>query len=187
MCLPACLPVPTSGRPNTQAPTDLAPRPACSHVFRLLNEYDVMLEGILLKPNMILPGGWAITGCWVTAVCCRQCSVVAACTAPGLSVQRWHLVARFAAAPSPSPAPALTLAHMAPRPCPPPDCHACTDARPPVPAPSCRCRPGCPRCLPRRGRQVHHPHHAALHPPRGPRHPLPLRWVAGWVAGQLAG
>ncbi|GAB4816635.1 hypothetical protein N2152v2_003681 [Parachlorella kessleri] len=27
-----------------------------SHVFRLLNEYDVMLEGILLKPNMILPG-----------------------------------------------------------------------------------------------------------------------------------
>lgn len=27
-----------------------------SHTFRLLNEYDVMLEGILLKPNMILPG-----------------------------------------------------------------------------------------------------------------------------------
>ena len=27
-----------------------------SHVMRLLNEYDVMLEGILLKPNMILPG-----------------------------------------------------------------------------------------------------------------------------------
>jgi fructose-bisphosphate aldolase class I len=27
-----------------------------SHVFRLLNEYDVMLEGILLKPNMCLPG-----------------------------------------------------------------------------------------------------------------------------------
>lgn len=27
-----------------------------SHVFRLLNEYGVMLEGILLKPNMILPG-----------------------------------------------------------------------------------------------------------------------------------
>lgn len=27
-----------------------------SHVFRLLNEYDVMLEGILLKPNFILPG-----------------------------------------------------------------------------------------------------------------------------------
>ena len=27
-----------------------------SHVFRLLNEYDVILEGILLKPNMILPG-----------------------------------------------------------------------------------------------------------------------------------
>eukprot|EP00850_Spirogloea_muscicola_P016688 SM000137S00466 [mRNA] locus=s137:281706:285186:- [translate_table: standard] len=27
-----------------------------SHVFRLLNEYNVMLEGILLKPNMILPG-----------------------------------------------------------------------------------------------------------------------------------
>lgn len=28
----------------------------CSHVMRLLNEYDVMLEGILLKPNMCLPG-----------------------------------------------------------------------------------------------------------------------------------
>ena len=27
-----------------------------SHVFRLLNEYDVMLDCILLKPNMILPG-----------------------------------------------------------------------------------------------------------------------------------
>ncbi|MEW5319965.1 MAG: hypothetical protein WDW38_011074 [Sanguina aurantia] len=27
-----------------------------SQVFRLLNEYNVMLEGILLKPNMILPG-----------------------------------------------------------------------------------------------------------------------------------
>ena len=27
-----------------------------SHVFRLLNEYGVMLEGILLKPNMCLPG-----------------------------------------------------------------------------------------------------------------------------------
>lgn len=27
-----------------------------SHVFRLLNEYDVILEGILLKPNMCLPG-----------------------------------------------------------------------------------------------------------------------------------
>lgn len=27
-----------------------------SLVFRMLNEYDVMLEGILLKPNMILPG-----------------------------------------------------------------------------------------------------------------------------------
>ena len=32
-------------------------RPLCplhSHVMRLLNEYDVMLEGILLKPNMCL-------------------------------------------------------------------------------------------------------------------------------------
>ncbi len=28
-----------------------------SHVFRLLNEYGVVLEGILLKPNMCLPGG----------------------------------------------------------------------------------------------------------------------------------
>jgi fructose-bisphosphate aldolase class I len=27
-----------------------------SHVMRLLNEYDVCLEGILLKPNMIIPG-----------------------------------------------------------------------------------------------------------------------------------
>lgn len=27
-----------------------------SHVMRMLNEYDVMLEGILLKPNMCLPG-----------------------------------------------------------------------------------------------------------------------------------
>lgn len=27
-----------------------------SHVFRMLNDYDVMLEAILLKPNMILPG-----------------------------------------------------------------------------------------------------------------------------------
>lgn len=27
-----------------------------SHVFRLLNEYNIILEGILLKPNMILPG-----------------------------------------------------------------------------------------------------------------------------------
>lgn len=27
-----------------------------SHVFRLLNEYGVFLEGIILKPNMILPG-----------------------------------------------------------------------------------------------------------------------------------
>lgn len=28
-----------------------------SHVMRLLNEYGVVLEGILLKPNMCLPGG----------------------------------------------------------------------------------------------------------------------------------
>lgn len=27
-----------------------------SHVFHLLNEYNVLLEGILLKPNMCLPG-----------------------------------------------------------------------------------------------------------------------------------
>ena len=27
-----------------------------SHVFRMLNEYDVMIDAILLKPNMILPG-----------------------------------------------------------------------------------------------------------------------------------
>lgn len=27
-----------------------------SHVFRMLNEYDVMLDCILLKPNMCLPG-----------------------------------------------------------------------------------------------------------------------------------
>ncbi|CAI5504039.1 unnamed protein product [Closterium sp. Naga37s-1] len=27
-----------------------------SHVFRMLNEYNIILEGILLKPNMILPG-----------------------------------------------------------------------------------------------------------------------------------
>jgi fructose-bisphosphate aldolase class I len=27
-----------------------------SHVFRLLNEYNIVLEGILLKPNMCLPG-----------------------------------------------------------------------------------------------------------------------------------
>lgn len=27
-----------------------------SHVFRALNEYDVVLDGILLKPNMCLPG-----------------------------------------------------------------------------------------------------------------------------------
>ena len=26
-----------------------------SHVFRLLNEYDVMLDAILLKPNMVCP------------------------------------------------------------------------------------------------------------------------------------
>jgi hypothetical protein len=31
-----------------------------SHVMRLLNEYDVMLDGILLKPNMCLPGGWRV-------------------------------------------------------------------------------------------------------------------------------
>ena len=30
--------------------------------MRLLNEYDVMLEGILLKPNMILPGTWHAGG-----------------------------------------------------------------------------------------------------------------------------
>ena len=29
-----------------------------SHVMRLLNEYGVIMEGILLKPNMCLPGGW---------------------------------------------------------------------------------------------------------------------------------
>ena len=29
-----------------------------SHVFRLLNEYNVALDGILLKPNMCLPGVW---------------------------------------------------------------------------------------------------------------------------------
>ena len=28
-----------------------------SHVMRLLNEYNVDLSGILLKPNMCLPGG----------------------------------------------------------------------------------------------------------------------------------
>ena len=28
-----------------------------SHVFRLLNEYHVQLDCILLKPNMVLPGG----------------------------------------------------------------------------------------------------------------------------------
>lgn len=27
-----------------------------SHVFRMLNEYDVMVDAILLKPNMCLPG-----------------------------------------------------------------------------------------------------------------------------------
>lgn len=27
-----------------------------SHVFRLLNEYGVLMEGMLLKPNMCLPG-----------------------------------------------------------------------------------------------------------------------------------
>jgi hypothetical protein len=27
-----------------------------SHVFRMLNEYDVMTDAMLLKPNMILPG-----------------------------------------------------------------------------------------------------------------------------------
>jgi len=27
-----------------------------SHVFRLLNEYHVQLDAILLKPNMVLPG-----------------------------------------------------------------------------------------------------------------------------------
>ena len=27
-----------------------------SHVFRLLNEYNVALDSILLKPNMCLPG-----------------------------------------------------------------------------------------------------------------------------------
>jgi hypothetical protein len=27
-----------------------------SHVFRLLNEYNVVLDAILLKPNMCLPG-----------------------------------------------------------------------------------------------------------------------------------
>lgn len=27
-----------------------------SHVFRMLNEYEVMTDAILLKPNMILPG-----------------------------------------------------------------------------------------------------------------------------------
>eukprot|EP00877_Chromochloris_zofingiensis_P013410 jgi/Chrzof1/8322/Cz03g06050.t1 len=32
-----------------------------SHVFRLLNEYNVMLEGILLKPNMCLPGEWRVS------------------------------------------------------------------------------------------------------------------------------
>ena len=26
-----------------------------SHVFRLLNEYDVMLDAILMKPNMVRP------------------------------------------------------------------------------------------------------------------------------------
>ena len=30
-----------------------------SHVFRLLNEYNVQLDAILLKPNMILPGASA--------------------------------------------------------------------------------------------------------------------------------
>ena len=29
-----------------------------SHVFRLLNEYNISLEGILLKPNMCLPGSF---------------------------------------------------------------------------------------------------------------------------------
>ena len=28
-----------------------------SHVFRLLNEYGILMEGMLLKPNMCLPGG----------------------------------------------------------------------------------------------------------------------------------
>lgn len=27
-----------------------------SHVFRLLNEYGILMEGMLLKPNMCLPG-----------------------------------------------------------------------------------------------------------------------------------
>jgi hypothetical protein len=55
-------------------------------VFRLLNEYDVMLEGILLKPNMILPGGFGLA----SAARCRQCDIMASCITPvAVSADVW--------------------------------------------------------------------------------------------------
>ncbi len=42
-----------------------------SHVFRLLNEYGVMLEGILLKPNMCLPGVFCVL--WGEGGVCMMC------------------------------------------------------------------------------------------------------------------
>lgn len=60
--LPIPLPSPPSlpqlrGAHAERAPPPPHPCPPCrSCVMRMLNEYDVMLEGILLKPNMCLPG-----------------------------------------------------------------------------------------------------------------------------------
>ncbi len=45
-----------------------------THVFRHLNEHDVMLEGILMKPSMCLPG--MALPCHVTMTPCAMTAVI---------------------------------------------------------------------------------------------------------------
>jgi hypothetical protein len=56
-CLPPCLPSSLAG-PGTYGIEETAfwSERVYTHVFRLLNEYGVVPEAILLKPNMCLPG-----------------------------------------------------------------------------------------------------------------------------------
>ena len=46
-----------------------------THVFRQLNEHDVLLEGILMKPSMCLPGE-SLLHCRSAAACAYMCAAL---------------------------------------------------------------------------------------------------------------
>ena len=59
----SCARLTVSGGPHCSASADYSieenaywSERVYSHVFRLLNEYGILMEGMLLKPNMCLPG-----------------------------------------------------------------------------------------------------------------------------------